>query len=78
MTIDLPREIEAQLKSRAQAQGVSIGQYIESLVAETNVRDKQVAEFRAAIAERVASLNSGDAVDGEEVMARLIAELAPR
>ena len=78
MTIDLPREIEAQLKSRAQAQGVSIGQYIESLVAEANVRDRQVAEFRAAITERVASLNSGDAVDGEEVMARLIAELAPR
>lgn len=78
MTIDLPSEIEAQLKDRARAQGVSISRYIERLVAETDVRNKQVSEFRAAIAERLASLHAGDSVDGEEVMSRLIAELAPR
>ena len=78
MTIDLPREIEAQLKDRARAQGVSPGQYVESLIAGTDLRDKQVSEFRAAISERVASLNCGEAADGEEVMSRPIAELAPR
>jgi len=36
MTIELPREIETQLKEEAQALGVSVGQYVESLVAETN------------------------------------------
>jgi predicted transcriptional regulator len=78
MTIELPREIETQLKEEAQALGGSVGQYVESLVAETNLRRAQVSEFRAAIAERTASLNAGDTADGEEVMARLIADLASR
>ena len=46
MTIEIPLEIDNQLKETARAQGVSIGQ------------------------------NTGAVVDGEEVMARLIAELA--
>jgi predicted transcriptional regulator len=78
MTIELPREIEAQLRETAQAQGVSVGQYVEKLVAETNVRRAQISEFKAAIAERMASLNAGETVDGEEVMARLISDLASR
>jgi len=78
MTIELPREIETQLKEEAQALGVSVGQYLESLVAETRLRRAQVSEFRAAINERLASLNAGDRVDGEEVMARLIADLESR
>ena len=40
MTIELPREIEAQLKETAQAQGVSVGQYVERLVAETNASSR--------------------------------------
>lgn len=78
MTIELPREIETQLKEEAQALGVSVGQYLESLVAETKLRRAQVSEFTAPIAERMASLNAGHSVDGEEVMARLIADLASR
>ena len=78
MTIELAREIETQLKETAQSQGVSVGQYIESLVAEANRRRAQIAEFRAAIAERMASLNAGDRTDGEEAMSRLIAEPASR
>jgi predicted transcriptional regulator len=78
MTIELPREIEAQLKETAQAQGVSVGQYLEKLVAETNLRRAQISEFKVAIAERVASLNAGESADGEEVMARLISDLASR
>jgi predicted transcriptional regulator len=78
MTIELPREIEDQLQARAHAQGISVAEYVEKLVAETNLRHGQIAEFRAAIAERVASLDAGDSADGEEVMDRLIADLPPR
>jgi hypothetical protein len=52
--------------------------YVERLVAETNLRRAQISEFRAAIAERMASLDAGDGADGEEVMARLIEDLASR
>jgi hypothetical protein len=78
MTIELPREIEDQLEARAHAQGISVAQYVERLVAETNLRHSQIADFRAAIAERVASLDVGDRADGEEVMDRLIADFPPR
>jgi predicted transcriptional regulator len=78
MTIELPRELETELKETAQSQGVSVGQYIEKLVAETNLRPTQISEFRSAIAERMASLNAGESVDGEEVMARLINDLTAR
>ncbi len=78
MTIELPREMETQLRDTAAAQGVSVSQYLEDLVAETNLRRQQLAEFRAAITERLASLEAGDRTDGEAAMARLIAELAPR
>jgi hypothetical protein len=82
MTLELSREIEAQLTETAQSQGVSVSQYIERLVAETNLRHAQVSAFRAAIAERMASLEAGDSaaesIDGEEVMARLIADLSSR
>jgi hypothetical protein len=78
MTIELPREMEMQLRDTASAQGVSVSQYLELLVAETNLRRQQLAEFRTAITERMASLEAGDRTDGEAIMARLIAELAPR
>ena len=41
MTIELSREMDAQLKVTAQAQGVSVGRYIENLVAETNLRHRE-------------------------------------
>ncbi|HEX4135868.1 MAG TPA: hypothetical protein VHY84_14735 [Bryobacteraceae bacterium] len=78
MTIELPRELETQLKETAQLQGVSVSQYIERLVAETNLRRAQISEFRATIAERMASLNAGESTDGEEVMTRLVTDLASR
>ena len=78
MTIELPREVASRLQETAQAQGVSVGQYLERLVAETDLRRSHLAEFRAAIAERMASLKAGYSADGEEVMARLIAELPLR
>jgi predicted transcriptional regulator len=66
MTIELPREIESRLKESAEAQGVSVSQYVEKLVAEGQLRQAQIADLRAAIA------------DGEEVMFRLIADPAAR
>jgi len=66
MTIELPREIESRLKESAEAQGVSVSQYVEKLVAEGQLRQAQIADLRAAIA------------DGEEVMFRLIADPASR
>jgi predicted transcriptional regulator len=75
MTIELSRETEAHVKEAAQAKGVSVDQYIQALIAETSLRHRQISEFRAAIAERVASLNDGECADGEEVMSRLVADL---
>jgi predicted transcriptional regulator len=43
-----------------------------------SLRRRQLAEFQSAIAERMASLDAGETVDGEAVMARLIAELPSR
>ena len=78
MTIELPREIEAQLLETAKAEGVSLSEYIERLVAEISLQRSQVAGFRAAIAERMVSLDAGEIADGEAVMASLIAELPPQ
>lgn len=78
MIIELPRAMEMQRKDIASAQGVSVSQSPEHLVAETNLRRRQLAEFRTAIKERIASLEAGDRADGEAIMARLIAELEPR
>lgn len=75
MTIELPRELEAQLNAAARAEGVSVPEYIEKLVAETTIRNAQICEFRTAMAERMASLNAGESMNGEEVMSRLIDEL---
>ena len=75
MTIDLSPEIEARLKAKANAEGISVGAYVERLVSEEESRVVRVATFGEAIHERLESLNSGESVDGEEVMSRLLAEL---
>jgi predicted transcriptional regulator len=75
MTIEVSPEIKAHLESKAQAEGVSVDAYLERLVSEEESRGPRLAAFRQAIDERLGSLNAGESVDGEEVMARLIAEL---
>ena len=75
MTIDLSPEIEARLKAKADAEGVSVAAYVERLVSEEESRVVRVAAFGEAIRERLESLNAGESVDGEEVMTRLLAEL---
>jgi predicted transcriptional regulator len=78
MIIELPDELEAQLRETARAQGVSVDAYIEKVLVDVNVRQAKIAEFRAAIAERLASLDAGEWTDGEEVITRLIAGLPAR
>ncbi len=78
MTIELSRETENRIKETAQAQGLSVGQYVETLVAETEVRRTQLKEFRKAIAERMQSLDEGENEDGEQVMVRLISGVPVR
>jgi predicted transcriptional regulator len=75
MTIDISPEIEGRLKAKAFTEGVSVGEYVARLVFEEDARRIRLTEFTQAIDERLRSLNSGESVDGEEVMARLIGEL---
>jgi predicted transcriptional regulator len=79
MTIDLSPEIEARLKAKANAEGMTVGAYVERLVAEEESRVVRVEAFGEAIRERLESLDSGESADGEDVMTRLLAELnSPR
>ena len=75
MTIDISPEIEVRLKAKAFTEGVSVGEYVARLVFEEDARRIRLTEFTQAIDERLRSLNGGESVDGEEVMARLIGEL---
>lgn len=77
MTIDANPETEGRLKANAQAEGVSIAAYVERLMLEAESRRIQLVAFRQAIDERLGSLNAGESENGEEVMARLIAEIEP-
>jgi predicted transcriptional regulator len=77
VTIDLSPHIESRLKAKADAEGISIAAYVERLVSEEESHAGRVAAFGEAIRERLESLHSGESVDGEEVMARLVAEFGP-
>ncbi len=78
MTIDLSPDIAARLKAKADAEGISVGAYVERLVSDEESRFVRVAAFGEAIRERLESLNAGESVDGEQVMTRLLAELDGR
>ena len=71
MTIDVSPEIEA----KASIEGVSVAECVERMVFEEDARRIRLTEFNQAVDERLRSLNAGEKVDGEEVMARLIGEL---
>ena len=75
MTIDISPEIEGRLKAKALTEGVSVGEYVARLVFEEDARRIRLTEYTQAIDERLRSLNGGESVDGEEVMARLIGDL---
>ncbi|MGD0774146.1 MAG: hypothetical protein ABSC05_15120 [Candidatus Solibacter sp.] len=72
MTIDISPEIEGRLKAKAFTEGVSVGEYVARLVFEEDARRIRLSEFAQAIDERLRSLNGGESVDGEEVMASLV------
>jgi hypothetical protein len=73
--IDISPQTGAQLKAKAQAEGVSVGEYLERLLSESDSRRFQLLEFQRTMDERVRSLDAGEHLDGDEVMARLISEL---
>ena len=75
MTIDIDPDTPGRLKANAQAVGVSIAVYVEQLISEAESRRVQMAVFRQAIDERLASLNAGESMNGEDVMAQLIGEI---
>ena len=75
MTIEVYPDTADRLKANAQAEGMSIAAYVEQLMTEKDSRRIQLAAFRQAIDERLGSLTAGENTDGEEVMARLIAEI---
>lgn len=75
MEIQLSHDIEDRLRQAAAAEGVSVSDWIASMIAETTLRRRQLAEFRSAMAERIASADAGFFADGEGVMARLFDEL---
>ena len=74
MIIDVTPDTEAQLKAKAQAEGVSVGAYVARLLSEEESRRVRLFAFRQVIDERLRALNDGEGVDGEEVMAQLISE----
>jgi hypothetical protein len=76
MTIDVSPEVEAQLRDKARAEGLSIAAYVERLVSEESSRHIRLAAFRQALDERLQSLKRGEVKDGEEVMARVMADLS--
>ena len=78
MVIDISPETESRLEETARAEGLSVSQYVEGIVAESSLRRTQLSQFRAAIAERLASLEAGESYDGEDVMARLMSDLPSR
>ena len=75
MLIDIPPEIGNRLNLKAQDAGVSVAEYVDRLIAEEESRAKALVVFHEEITRRTASLDAGELVEGEEVMARLIAEL---
>ena len=62
-------------KAKADAEGISVEEYVERLVFEEESRVVRVAAFGEAIRERLESLNAGESVDGEEVMTRLLTKV---
>jgi hypothetical protein len=60
MTIDLSPEIQARIKAKADAEGISVAAYLERLVSEEETRAVRVTAFGEAIRERLESLNAGD------------------
>lgn len=64
MVIELTGKVESELRKAARAEGLSVSLYIQKLVAQTNLRRAQLVDFKAAIAERIASLDAGEGAAG--------------
>ena len=49
MTIDLSPKVEAQLRAKAEADGLSLGAYVERLMLEEELRRVKLQAFQQAI-----------------------------
>lgn len=69
------KELERQLKARAQSAGLSVADYLTDLLRQDDERSQQLHDLRTRISNGLASLDRGEGVDGEEFMANLLAGL---
>lgn len=85
MTITIPPQLEAHVRDKAQAEGVSVEVYIERLIREDeewteesdgplDENDPEFAEIRAAVREGLQQAASGEVRPAEEVFAELRAK----
>jgi hypothetical protein len=75
MLLDLPEDVEIRIHETAREAGLTVADYVARLVEEAATRNTQLAEFHENIRQRLEALASGEVVDGEQAMARLISEL---
>ena len=82
MTITIPRELEAEIQAKAEAEGISVEAYIERLIveheewgeeAEEPLResDPEFGEIQAAVQEGLEQAERGESRPAEEVFANL-------
>ncbi len=80
MTIRIPPELDAEIQAKAQARGISVNAYVESLIREDEEwieqfeesldnRDSEFAEIRAAVTAGLEQADRGEGRPAEEVFA---------
>ena len=85
MTITIPPELEAEVRNKAQAEGISVAAYVERLIREDEEWTEQSAEplddggpdfadIRAAVMEGLEQAERGEGAPAEEVFAELRAK----
>ena len=85
MTITIPTELEAEVRKRAQSEGISVGAYVERLIREDEEwterseeplddNDPDFAVIRAAVMEGLEQAEGGEGTAAEEVFAELRAK----
>ncbi len=82
MTITISNELEAQVRNKAKAEGVSVESYVESLIRgdeewreqseePLDASDPEFAQVQAAVTEGLAQAERGEGRAAEEVFAEL-------
>ncbi len=85
MTITIPTELEAEVRKKAQSEGISVAAYVERLIREDEEwterseeplddNDPDFAGIRAAVMEGLEQAEGGEGTPAEEVFAELRAK----